>query len=435
MDYGALFNQLAAADDRAPKAAPALGVLLSDEQLTALHAPYGQSAVICAGAGAGKTRLLAERVSALVKTGANPARLGVVTFTRRAAHEMSARVLQSLGDKRRMPVIGTVHALAMSVAAKRRLPFTLATTEQQLECLSELVELLPEEFEPLTGPELLLAINCAREGDETGSVAGLLSQVYEDKLNERGLGDFTSLLARAASKPLDMFDHVVVDEAQDLSVLQLNFLRAIAPRAVFWFIGDPDQAIYSFRGAHASMMHRLIDETQACYVLRTNYRSAQRIVTHANNVISSNPNRLAIEWRAHRTDQGEVSVLFHHHGDQELETALQWLTEGPGTRCVLARTQALIAPLKARGLQALSVHESKGLEWPQVMVLGCEAALFPHPLAALDEERRLFYVAMTRARDSLVLSSAGTRSSKNPLLQTRSPSPFLYETQALRAKS
>jgi superfamily I DNA/RNA helicase len=423
-----------AAPDRA-SAAPAGGLALSDEQGAALRAPFAKSAVICAGAGAGKTRLLAERVTALVNLGAVPSRVAVVTFTRRAATEMSSRILAKLGDKRKLPAIGTVHALALSVATRRKLPFMLATPEQQLSLMDELAELLPPDFEPMSSAELLLAVSCAREGNALGSVAGLLSQVYEEKLESAGLGDFTSLLIRASNKTLDWFDHVIVDEAQDLSVLQLMFLRAVAPRAKFWFIGDPDQAIYSFRGAHASMMHRLIDETDALYILRTNYRSGTRIVTHANNVISNNPGRLDIAWKAHRTKPGVVEAVFHKHGDAELAFAREWLQAAPATRCVLARTQALLAPLKAEKLRALTVHESKGLEWDEVMVLGCEAALFPHPLAALEEERRLFYVAMTRARDGLTLSAAGSRSTKGPALQTRSPSLFLYETQALQAKS
>jgi superfamily I DNA/RNA helicase len=343
--------------------------------------------------------------------------------------------MERLKDKRRMPVIGTVHALALSVATRRKLPFVLATQEQQHALVAELAGLLPSEFEPLSSAELLLAISCAREGNALGSAAGLLSQVYEEKLASLGLGDFTSLLIRASNKELDWFDHVIVDEAQDLSELQLMFLRAVAPRAKFWFIGDPDQAIYSFRGAHASMMHRLIDEADSTYILRTNYRSSRRIITHANNVISGNPGRLKIEWKAYREDEGAVEVLFHKHGELERKYAHEWLQAAPLNRCVLARTQALLAPLKAANLPAFTVHESKGLEWDEVLLLGCEAALFPHPLAAIEEERRLFYVAMTRAKNLLVLSSAGNRSSKGPKTQTRSPSLFLYETQALQAKS
>lgn len=433
MDYEELFSAVDA-PSRERSAKPKAS-MLSEEQANALHAPYNQSAVICAGAGAGKTRLLSERVAALIKLGATPSRVAVVTFTRRASQEMSGRVLEKILDKRRMPVIGTVHSLALSVAARRKIPFNMATHEQQLQCLEQACTYLPPEFEPLSGDELLLAISRAREANDLNSVAGLISQVYEEKLLENNLGDFTSLLIRAGEKPLDLFDHVIVDEAQDLSMLQLLFLRAVGPRAKFWFIGDPDQAIYSFRGAHATMMHKLIEECDATYILHTNYRSAQRVVTHANNVIRNNPGRLDIEWKAHRQDQGNVEVMFHTNGDDELSFANDWLEKSPGNRCVLARTQALLLPLKERGLNAMSVHESKGLEWEEVMVMGCEAALFPHPLAGRDEERRLFYVAMTRAKTNLILSSAGTRSSKNPMLESRSPSAFLFETQAMQAKS
>lgn len=434
MNFASLFSAAVEATKPGSRPVPAAAGL-SDEQMAALSAPFDKSSLVCAGAGAGKTRVLSERVALLLKLGAVPSRMAVVTFTRKAAAEMSSRVAGLVLDKRRMPVIGTVHALALSVATRRRLDFQLANEQQQHECLQDLVELLPPEFESLDLDELLLEIGRAREGDELGSTAGLLARIYEEKLLARGLGDFTSLLARAGDKTLDMFDHVLVDESQDLSVLQLAFLRAIGPRAKFWFIGDPDQAIYSFRGAHSSMMHRLLAESDLRFDLTTNYRSSKAVVTHANNVIVNNPGRMDLRWTAHRKEQGFVAVNFHDHGEHELAAAEAWVKEAPAKRCVLSRTRSLIASLKAQALPAYTVHESKGLEWDEVYVMGCEAAMFPHPLAAQEEERRLFYVAMTRARDSLVLSLAATRSSKNPLLATRSPSKFLFETQALEAKS
>lgn len=408
---------------------------LSAQQNEAFSAPFDKSAVVLAGAGAGKTKLLTERVVRLLQIGANPSRVAVVTFTRKAANEMSSRILSRLGDKRRLPVIGTVHALAMSVAARRRMATNLASVEQERECLGPLKDLLPPELESLSDEELLLATGRAREAGDTTSTLGMLGLVYEEELRKRGLADFTLLLSLAASKTQDLFDHVLVDEAQDLSELQLNFLRAIAPRAMFWYIGDADQSIYSFRGSYATMMHRLIAESDLKFVLDVNFRSSRKVVTHANNVIKQNPDRLEVTWTPFRTDTGDVSVVFNEHGDDEVLYAAEWLGENRGNRCVLARTQALVAPLKAENLNAMTVHESKGLEWDEVLVIGCEAAVFPHPLASVEEERRLFYVAMTRARDNLSLSYTASRASKNPMLATRSPSRFLFETQALRAKT
>lgn len=437
MNYAALFSEVTtavSAPRTAATAAPAVG--LSDEQTAALQAPYDKSAMVCAGAGAGKTRLLVERVSALLRAGANPKRVAVVTFTRKAAKEVSTRVLLRVGDKRKLPVCSTVHALALTTLVRRGELFNLATAEQEQSCLDSLSDLLPPEFEDFLDSEILLLLHRTREERAYGSLVGMVAAAYEERLEEAGLDDFTTMLTRGCSAPQDLFDHIIVDETQDLSRLQLEFLQAIGPTAKYWFIGDPDQGIYSFRGAQASMMHLLKEKVDLEFTLPTNYRSARSIVHHANNVISNNTNRFPIVWRTERTDEGSVSVEFHSHGEGELEHARSWLKAGgKGQRCVLARTQALVAPLRADGLLGMTVHESKGLEWPQVMVMGCEGALFPHPLAEREEERRLFYVAMTRAKDDLVLSACESRATTKAPNRKRAPSPFLFETQALQAKT
>mgnify|MGYP001570157329 CR=1 FL=1 len=432
MSYASLFDDVSASRKTSRGA---LGSGLSEEQQTALVARFDESAVICAGAGAGKTRLLVERVSALLRSGANPKRIAVVTFTRKAAGEIKERVANRIGDKARVPVCGTVHALALSVLTRRKQVLSLASEQQESACVAQLTALLPDEFQDLSPKELLLLVHRAREQEEYHTLEGLVALAYEEKLAEASLQDFTTLLSLASEKEADLFDHVLVDEAQDLSALQLKFLRSIGPRARFWFIGDPDQAIYSFRGAHASMMHSLREQCAGFYVLSVNYRSATSIVAHANNVIKFNKERFPVSWSAARHEEGSVLVEAFDHGEHELAAAIRWAEKAPKQRCVLARTQALVSVLKEQGLPAMTVHESKGLEWPEVLIMGCEAAMFPHPLATRDEERRLFYVAMTRARDQLLMTYAANRSHKNPLLKTRHPSPFLFETQALQAKS
>jgi superfamily I DNA/RNA helicase len=408
----------------------------SVEQRTAVMAPHSQSAIVCAGAGAGKTRLLVERAYKLIKSGVSPQKICVVTFTRRAATEMASRLLSRLSnDKRKLPVCGTVHALALSLLTKRGEGFRLASEAVQLGAIAELQPLLPPEFEELTPSELLLMANRAREEDNYLSLEGLFAYSYEEALAAQGLDDFTSLLVRACKLSFkDVFDYVLVDEAQDLSQLQLRFLKTVAPNANFWFIGDPDQAIYSFRGAHASMMHHLQELTGNTYVLSVNYRCAKSIVCHANNVVSFNPQRLDISWKAGSLDQGNVEVLSFDHGDDEFFAVKEWASAAPN-RCILGRTQALIAPYKMLGLTAHTVHEAKGLEWDAVWVIGCESALFPHPLAPKEEERRLFYVAMTRAKLALSMSFVKSRSTKAKTRTHRSPSRFLFEAQALQDKS
>lgn len=408
---------------------------LSAEQAAALRAPPNKSAAICAGAGAGKTKLLVERVTRLLKLGANPQRMAVVTFTRKAADEMRARLHLRLGAETRMPRIGTVHALALAIASRRKLDFVLASDEQLGDVLAAVRECLPEDYEA-DDSDLQLMLDRARETDDTVSLVGMAAEVFEQELLARGLGDFTSLLLRVADDAPAMFDHVIVDEAQDLSPLQLRFLRRVGAQAQFWFIGDPDQAIYSFRGAHAGMMQRLVEESALRFDLLTNFRSARAVVAHASNVVSNNPGRLALSWVANRPDAGEVAVQFFETDVAEAQFVRDWLSAAPaGSRCVLARTRAQVQPFLGLPNPAMTVHESKGLEWDDVLVLGCEAALFPHPLAGLQEERRLFYVAMTRARNTLRLTACQARTTKNGKLTARAPSRFLFETQALEAKS
>src|SRR5690606_4900346 len=160
------------------------------------------------------------------------------------------------------------------------------------------------------------------------------------------LGDFTSLLLRVADDAPSMFDHVIVDEAQDLSPLQLKFLRAVGRHAKFWFIGDPDQSIYSFRGSHAGMIQQLIAESDLRFDLLTNYRSSQAIVRHAGNVVALNPNRLDLRWSAFRESAGAVTVTFFEDGDTELTEVLAWLNAPGKSRCLLARTRAQLEPFQ-----------------------------------------------------------------------------------------
>jgi superfamily I DNA/RNA helicase len=428
MSYLSYFDDLEASTVRGPQGAlfvPGLSV----EQLTALNAPFSDGAVIIAGAGAGKTKLLVERVAALLKTGVSPDRIAVVAFTRKSAAEIVSRVKVKLGIKTGLPVCSTIDSLAYATLTKSGKTIVLATPEQEAECLQQVRSLLPEDMEDLSDKELLLLVNRAREEFDSRTTAGLLGLAYAEILETQGLSDFTTLLTQACTVLRDRFDHVIVDESQDLSQLQLKFLQTVAVHAVFWFIGDPDQAIYAFRGAHSNMMEHLRSLVPHQYLLTTNYRSAKLIVLHANNVIQSNPRPFSVAWQAARPEVGSVTVSSFSNSTRELEENIEWLTASPHTRCVLARTQALVAAYKALGLPGYTVHEAKGLEWAEVRVLGCEEGLFPHPLSGVQEERRLFYVAMTRARDTLALTYCESRSASRKT--QRKPSRFLFETQAL----
>lgn len=433
MDYAALFADVSEAAT-APRGAPLHAVTssLSDEQAIALSAPFDRSAVVVAGAGAGKTFLLVERATALIKAGADPSRVAVVTFTRKAATELKTRLRTRIGDKDKVPVCGTVHSLALSRLASQCENVTITNDDEVMYFIDLLREEIPEDLLDLTDAELLLAICRAREEEKTNTTMGILASRFEELLAKEQVVDFTALLKMGVDKVRATFDHVLVDESQDLSSLQQTFLKKIGRKNCrYWYVGDGDQSIYAFRGAHGTVMNELRAQCEDQYVLSINFRSGMNIVAHANNVISVNPGRLEIEWKANRTDRGEVTVEFYATAEEELQAVREWLSQAPTTRAALARTQALIAPLRDEGLQVFSVHETKGLEWPEVWVMGCEASLFPHPLGFKEEERRLFYVAMTRARDYLKMSYCGTRTVRKKTAVERAPSGFIFEAHGL----
>lgn len=419
MDYAALFADVASTSS--PRGASRE---YSVEQQAALDAPYGESAVVYAGAGAGKTKVLVGRVAALLRAGVDPSRIAVVTFTRMAADTLLSRLQSQTGAKSVKPSISTVHSLALQVLARAKVPFRIPEPGQIERCLTQLKAELPDGYCDYSDQELLLKLDRCREQGATSSTLGLAALRFEQLQTAAGITDFTTLLGQGLAHAKPHFSHLLVDESQDLGMLQLSFLQKIAkPGARFWFVGDSDQSIYSFRGSESDMMTNLRALCQREYAMTVNFRSAQTIVRHANALIQHNAGRPGLTWSASRQDEGEVAEQEFETADDELNAAAEWVAQRSG-RVILARTQALLAQLKDRGLPALTVHESKGLEWPEVWVLGCEAGLFPHPLADLEEERRLFYVAMTRARDKLILSYCRQRSARNA---KRSRSRFLDE--------
>jgi DNA helicase-2/ATP-dependent DNA helicase PcrA len=430
MDYGSLFGELAR-----PSLAGSPSIIeggLSAEQQLALNSPLNSSATICAGAGAGKTKLLVERVIKLVQSGVNPKDVAVVTFTKKSAIEIGARINRRFAGKKSVPVCSTVHALALSGLVRLKESINLLDEAGADELLLLLRLELPDDLAALSNSELLLELNRCREEEVFDGIKGIAAQRYAEIMEAHDVCDFTSLLYLAITKSKPRFKYILVDESQDLSKLQCTYLKSIGmPNAAYyWYIGDPDQGIYTFRGANQGVMQKLQGECSEQFILSVNYRSATKIVDHANNVIQANPDRQPIIWKAHRTVVGTVSVVHFETGEDEMLAAKAWLGAG-SSRVVLARTQALVASLKDDKLMACTVHESKGLEWDEVWIIGCENGLFPHPLSHRNEERRLFYVAMTRARENLVMSYCATRRSANNKKLLRNPSIFLYEAQAL----
>ena len=302
---------------------------LNPEQLAAVTLPP-QHALILAGAGSGKTRVLTTRIAWLVSTGqVGPHGILAVTFTNKAAKEMLARLSAMLPINTRGMWVGTFHGLCNRLLRAHHreagLPalFQILDSADQLSAIKRLLKNLNVDDEKYTPRELASFINAHKEQGVRAAQAEVyddytqrrvdLYREYETQCQREGVADFAELLLRTyellqRNEPLrrhyqERFQHILVDEFQDTNRLQYAWLKLLAGRdgavvqphgACLFAVGDDDQSIYAFRGAEVGNMRDLEREFAVPNVIRLeqNYRSHGNILDAANALIKNNRGRL-----------------------------------------------------------------------------------------------------------------------------------------------
>jgi DNA helicase-2/ATP-dependent DNA helicase PcrA len=543
-----------------PVASPAGPLLdgLDPDQRAAASIVDGQLLIV-AGPGTGKTRTLTHRIAHLVTDhGVSPAGCLAITFTRRAAEEMRERLAALLPAAHELTV-ATFHQFGLKILREQHALLGLDPdfgVADETSRIAVLKEILGEDFtgvrralNDVSRVKRMLAARLAASaagelpiGDEIdGDLMGLVER-YDKAMHSRDLVDFDDLLSMPVtllSRQIELVEHyraryrwICVDEYQDVDELQYRLLQELTPpTGNLCAIGDPDQAIYSFRGADVGFFLRFQRDfpTARTVQLTRNYRSSPVIVAGAVAAIRPStlvPDRELQPMREstddligiypaaddeaeaqfvvqtieellggssfHSRDSGRVSedgvhvsfddiaVLYRtdaqarpvmealsreglpfqkrshsplgqHPGVQEL---MRYFTPDGATTATVLKQAAhlsssdleaevqdaleLLAPLAARHtpeafaaelslgaevdtwdpranrISLLTLHAAKGLEFPVVFIVGCGDGLLPIRWAEeTDEERRLFFVGISRAQTHLYLSHRGA------------PSPFL----------
>ena len=312
-----------------------------------------QHALVLAGAGSGKTRVLTTRMAWLIQTGqASPFGLLAVTFTNKAAREMLARMSAILPIDTRGLWIGTFHGLCNRLLRAHHrdagLPqsFQILDTSDQLAAIKRLLKANGIDDEKYAPRDVQRFISGAKEaGERPGDIEAYDShrrrlieiyQLYEAQCQREGVVDFAELLLRAyellsRNAPVRehyqrRFRHILVDEFQDTNTLQYKWLRLLAGGgAAIFAVGDDDQSIYAFRGANVGNMADFERDYAHGTVIRLeqNYRSYGHILDAANALIDHNSGRLGKNlW----TDQGEgepIRVIEQPSDGMEA----QWLVD------------------------------------------------------------------------------------------------------------
>lgn len=325
---------------------------LNPEQLAAVTLP-AQPALILAGAGSGKTRVLTTRIAWLIQTGqVSPAGVLAVTFTNKASKEMVARLSAMLPINTRGMWIGTFHGLCNRLLRAHYrdagLPqtFQILDSQDQLSAIKRLLKSLNVDDEKYPARNLMYFINGAKDqglrakdveaNDDYNRKFVELYDAYDSQCQREGVVDFAELLLRTyellmRNQPLRehyqaRFRHILIDEFQDTNNLQYNWLKLMAGEhnAVF-AVGDDDQSIYAFRGANVGNMIAFEREfhVQNLIKLEQNYRSHGHILDTANTLIANNRKRLGKNLR---TDAGHGEPVRIYEASSDIQEA-QWIID------------------------------------------------------------------------------------------------------------
>lgn len=319
---------------------------LNDAQRAAVTAAEG-NALVLAGAGSGKTRVLVHRIAWVSRVeGLSPYGVLAVTFTNKAAAEMRTRVEALLGNVATGMWVGTFHGLSHRLLRTHwqdaNLPqaFQILDSEDQYRLIRRILKGLELDEARWPPRQSQWFINARK--DESLRASDLQDQVdpvtrqliriyaaYEQACERAGLVDFAELLLRSLelfknhpellAHYRNRFGQLLVDEFQDTNAIQYDWLKLLASEHIPVFaVGDDDQSIYGWRGARVENIHRFCEDFKAAatYRLEQNYRSTGTILAVANHLIEHNAGRLGKRlWT--QDSAGDPVQLFAAYNEQD----------------------------------------------------------------------------------------------------------------------
>ncbi|MDE0798316.1 MAG: UvrD-helicase domain-containing protein [Nitrosomonadaceae bacterium] len=320
---------------------------LNNEQLKAVTL-QDQSALVLAGAGSGKTRVLTTRIAYLIQSRqVSPHSILAVTFTNKAAKEMLIRISAMLPINTQGMWVGTFHGLCNRMLRAHYqdagLPqaFQILDSADQLAVIKRVLKDINADIEKFPPRQVQWFINNAKDGGIRGSQVEASDDftrkmaefylVYEQQCNKEGVVDFAELLLRSyelltrneilQKHYSGRFSHILVDEFQDTSQLQYKWLRLLSgAEASVFVVGDDDQSIYAFRGANTGNMKDFERDFNISEIIKLeqNYRSHGNILDAANTLIRNNNGRLDKNlW----TSEGDGELLRVYNAPTDLDEA------------------------------------------------------------------------------------------------------------------
>lgn len=296
---------------------------------------------IVAGAGSGKTSVLMARIEYLInEVGIYPSRIMAITFTNKAAQEMRNRLEAQIGEEARNVRISTIHSLCVRIlredpeAAGLPKNFTIMDTEDQKTMLKPIFKELAVNMDEISYSGAMGYISDNKTGkvspenakqmayDSRSKSLADVYEAYENIRKDMKALDFDDLLLEAEkvltendevrTKWQNRLDYIHVDEFQDIDPVQYEIIRQLTRKdAVLCVVGDPDQTIYTWRGASVGIILQFDKDFSPCHtvILDQNYRSTQNILDASNSVIENNQKRIKKDLYS-TNGAGDPIVLF-----------------------------------------------------------------------------------------------------------------------------
>ena len=310
---------------------------------------------VIAGAGSGKTKVLTSRIVHLIQNNnVYPSNILAITFTNKAAQEMKERVEKELGI--RPPYISTFHSFCVRVLREDidslgySKSFTILDEDDQKQLAKDLIKQSNYKIEP---KELVGYISYNKNGNVSPSLAydlannipdmqrkANLYKEYENRLQQTNCLDFDDLLLKVnqlfKSNPSillkwqNRFSHILVDEFQDTNDVQYSLVKyLVGTKNNLFVVGDPDQTIYTWRGANVSLILNFDRDFQdsLTVILDKNYRSSQNILDASNRLIAHNFKRLQKDMFAHNGVGEEVTTMNFFKAEEEANWVVSKIQE------------------------------------------------------------------------------------------------------------
>ncbi|MBI4559134.1 MAG: UvrD-helicase domain-containing protein [Candidatus Hydrogenedentes bacterium] len=347
-------------------------------------------ALVLAGAGTGKTRVIVERLAWLVgEKGVDPRRLLALTFTNRAAGEMRQRVAARLQMERLACWVGTFHSFALYVLRReiehlgRSASFTVFDDADQFALMKRIVQDLPPNLPKVSPREALHWISLQKqnlsdpaqsaaddpEHAQTLQAAWTRYHTLLEGHNAVDFDDLLVLLVRLLAEHADVrgryqyrYQYVHIDEYQDTNRAQYMIARWLTEsHGNLFVVGDEDQSIYSWRGA---TIQNILDFERdfpkaRVFRLEQNYRSTAPVLAAANAVVAHNQRRLGKTlWTA---QEGGESVRFYQAKDGEDEA--RFVVEDIGKRDLAPRQVAVLFRTNGQARLMEEALRRKGLAY------------------------------------------------------------------------